>query len=191
MGASPIASTAITEFSLILDPSNTFSTSKQVVGKVYAANYAAPTPTLLGTAIGDMQGAYTDAAGRPLPDFSQLANGKIGGLTLVKGLYFWSTSVTISTDITLSGGAKMVWIFQIGGDITMASGVNIFLTNGAQAKNVFWQVAGEVTIGTNSHFEGIILCKTAIHFQTGSSLLGRALAQTAVTLQKNTITGPV
>ncbi|MEO5874534.1 MAG: ice-binding family protein, partial [Streptosporangiaceae bacterium] len=42
MGVFPSAATAITGFSLTLDPSGTFSTSPSVVGKAYAANYTTP-----------------------------------------------------------------------------------------------------------------------------------------------------
>ena len=65
------------------------------------------------------------------------------------------------------------------------------LSGGAQAKNIFWQVAGEVTMGTTSHFEGIILSKTGITLRTGASLNGRALAQTAVILDGNVVTKPL
>jgi hypothetical protein len=61
---------------------------------------------------------------------------------------------------------------------------------GLQAKNIFWQVAGTVTIGTTSHFEGIILSMTGITFQTVASFKGRALAQTAVVLDGNTVILP-
>jgi phosphate starvation-inducible protein PhoH len=59
------------------------------------------------------------------------------------------------------------------------------------AKNIFWQVAGHVTLETTSHFEGIILSQTAITFQTGASMNGRALAQTAVVLDQNAVTTPL
>ena len=72
----------------------------------------------------------------------------------------------------------------------MSSAVNITLTGGAQANNIFWQVSGAVTLGTTSHFEGNILGKTGINLQTGASINGRMLAQTAVTLQKNTANKP-
>ena len=87
IGVSPIDSTAITGFSLILTAGSPFATSAQITGKVYAPDYAAPTPDNLTTAIGDMQTAYTDAAGRTTPDFTELGAGQIGGLTLVPGLY--------------------------------------------------------------------------------------------------------
>jgi hypothetical protein len=63
---SPAAITYITGFSLTADPSNQHSTSEQVPGgKVFGANHASPTPSELGTAIGDALIAYTDAKSRP------------------------------------------------------------------------------------------------------------------------------
>jgi hypothetical protein len=192
LAVSPIASTAITGFSLILDSSGQFSTSSQVTGKVYAPDYASPTPVNLTAAIGDMQTAYTDAAGRTLPDYTELGSGNIGGMTLAPGLYKWSTDVTILADVTLSGSPTSVWIFQIAGDVTAASATTVILSGGAQADNIFWQVAGGVgvVLGTTSQFEGNILAEAGINLQTGASITGRLLAQTAVTLEANTITVP-
>jgi len=187
IGVSPIAATAITGFGLILDHSNTFSRSSLVTGKVYAADYAAPTPTMLTTAVSDMQTAYTDAAGRTLPNFTELGAGNIGGLTLRPGLYKWSSAVTIPTNVTLSGGENDVWIFQIAQTLGISSGKQVILSGDAKAKNIFWQVAGVTTLGTTSRFNGNILSQTAIVLQTGARLNGRALAQTAVTLDANTV----
>jgi hypothetical protein len=190
VGLSPAAASFVTGFSLVADSTNVFATSTQVVGKVFAANYAVPTPTSLTTAVGNMESAYTDAASRPTPDFLELGTGNIGGLTLVPGLYKWTSTVTIPANVTLAGGANDVWIFQTTGDLSMAAAKLVTLSGGAQAKNVFWQVAGQVTVGANSHFEGIILSKTAITLQTGATMNGRALAQTQVALQQATITQP-
>jgi Ice-binding-like len=137
-----------------------------------------------------METAYTDAAGRTLPKSVNLGAGDIGGLTLASGLYKWTSNVSISKDVTLAGGRNSVWIFQIAGTLTQASATKVILTGGALAKNVFWQSAGAVAIGTSAHFEGTILAKTMIAMNTGSSINGRLLAQTAVTLQKNTVTRP-
>jgi hypothetical protein len=190
IGVSPIASTAMTGFGLILDRSNTFSTSTLVTGRAYAANYAAPTPTMLTTAIRDMQTAFTDAAGRTLPTSTELGAGNIGGMTLSPGLYKWSSAVTIPTNVTLSGGPKDVWIFQIAQTLGISSGKQVILSGGAKAKNVFWQVTGQTTLGTTSRFNGIILDQTAIVMQTGARLNGRALAQTAVTMDANAVVTP-
>ena len=189
IGVSPIAATAITGFGLIKDSSNQFSTSSLVTGKVYAANYAPPTPSTMTTAVSDMQTAYSDAAGRTLPDFTELGAGNIGGKTLTPGLYKWGTAVTIPTDVTLSGGPNDVWIFQIAQTLSLSNGKQVILSGGAQAKNIFWQVAGQTTLGTTSVFNGNILDKTAIVLKTGATLNGRALAQTAVTLDANAVSG--
>jgi hypothetical protein len=188
IGLSPAAASFITGFSLTA--ATGYATSSQVTGNVYAADQAAPTPINLTTAVSDMQTAYTDAAGRVSPDFGELGTGNIGGMTLAPGLYKWTNTVTMPTSLTISGSATDVWIFQISGDLTMSSAVNITLTGGALPKNIFWQVAGTVTIGTTAHFEGVILSKTGITLQTGASMNGRALAQTAVILDANAVTKP-
>lgn len=187
VGLSPAAASFLTGFSLILPVGGAFSTSAQVTGNVYAADYAVPTPTNLTTAVGDMQLAYTNAAGRLLPDHTELAAGNIGGLTLPAGLYKWSNTVTIPKNVTLSGNANDVWIFQVAGGVTQATGARVILTGGALASNVFWQVAGIVTVGTSAHMEGQVMSQTAITLKTGASVNGRLLAQTAVTLAGNTI----
>lgn len=188
IGVSPVAATYITGFSLVLPAGGAYSTSPLVTGKVYAPTYAEPTATNLTTAVGDMQTAYTDGQGRSNPSATELGAGNIGGMTLAPGLYKWGTGVTIPANVTLSGGPTDVWIFQIAQGLNVASGVNVVLTGGAQAANVFWVVAGQVTIGTTAVVKGNILGQTAIVFNTGASLSGRALAQTAVTLDSNTIT---
>lgn len=191
IGISPAAASFITGFGLIADASNTFSTSSLVTGKVYAADYTSPTPTKMTTAIGDMQTAYTDAAGRTLPDYTELYAGDLTGKILTHGLYKWGTEVLISAGgVTISGTASDVWIFQIAQNLTVANGAIVTLSGGALASNIFWQVAGQVTLGTTADMKGIILCQTAIAMSTGATLNGRALAQTAVTLDANTITKP-
>ena len=185
LGLSPAATSYITGFSLT--DFTGYATSAQVTGNVYASDMADPTPINLTTAVENMITAYNDASGRPTPDFLELGTGNLGGKTLVPGLYKWTSTVTLPTDVTISGGADDVWIFQISGDLNMSAAVNLILEAGAQAKNIFWQVSGEATFGATSHFEGIILSMTGITFQTGASFNGRALAQTAVILDGNVI----
>ncbi len=171
-------------------------TCGEVSGTIYTADAAGPLPcavtdaTTLASAVGDMGFAYDDAAGRVAPDFTELGAGEIGGLTLAPGLYKWGTGLLISTDVTLSGGPDDVWIFQVAGTLNQASATRVTLAGGARAKNIFWQVAGAVTLGTTAHFEGIVLGKTLIAVNTGASVNGRLLAQTAVTLQMNAVTQP-
>lgn len=188
LGLSPAATSYVT--GLALTDATGYATSAQVTGKIYAANMVDPTPINLTTAVNNMITAYNDAAGRPSPDFTELGSGNIGGKTLIPGLYKWSNTVTMPTHVTLSGSATDVWIFQIAGNLTVSSAMKMTLSGGALAKNIFWQVAGQATFGTTSHIEGVILSMTGITFQTGASLNGRALAQTAVVLDKNAITKP-
>jgi hypothetical protein len=171
-------------------------TCGEVTGNIYVVDAAGPLPcaindaTTLTAAVGDMEAAYLDAEGRVSPNFLELGAGEIGGLTLAPGLYKWGTGLLISTDVTLSGGPNDVWIFQVAGTFNQASATRVTLTGGALAKNIFWQVAGAVTIGTTAHFEGVVLAKTLVAMNTGASMNGRMLAQTAVTLQMNAVTQP-
>ena len=190
IGVSPAAESYMTGFSQTNHTG--YATSPQLAAGsyMYAANMAPPTPAKMTTAIADMQTAYTDAAGRPTPDFTNLATGTLSGLTLVPGLYKWTTGVAITGNITISGGANDVWIFQVAGTLNEGNGVSVTLGGAAQAKNIFWQVSGAVTLGTTSHFKGNILGKTGITLQTGANMNGRALAQTLVALQQATVTKP-
>jgi hypothetical protein len=181
MGTSPISATAMTGFGLIMDSGNAFSTSTLVSGNVHEINNESPTPNMT-VAFLDMQAAYVDAAGRPDPDYADLGAGSIEGLTLDPGLYKWSTDVEFTSSLTFNGTDTDIWILQIDGDVKVGSGAIVELTGGALAENIFWQIAGKTTLGTSSHVEGVFLCKTQITFETGSSMNGAALAQTAVTL---------
>jgi hypothetical protein len=184
VGSSPISGSAI------------LISCAEVAGTIYSVDAAGPLPcrvtnaSRLTTAVSNMQTAYTDAAGRKNPNFLNLGAGNIGGKTLTPGLYKFTSNVIIPTNITISGGPNDIFIFQVAGTLNMSSATQIILTGGAQAKNIFWQTSGAVTLGTTSHFEGIILGKTGINLQTGASVTGRLLAQTAVTLQMNTVTKP-
>jgi hypothetical protein len=185
IGTSPITGAAI------------HVTCGEVAGTIYTVNAAGPLPcrvinaSRLTTAVLNMQTAYIDAAGRSNPNYLNLGAGNIGGKTLSPGLYKFTTGVTIPTNVTISGGPNDVWIFQVAGTLSMSSAMRITLAGGALAKNIFWQVSGAVTLGTTSHFEGVILGKTGINLQTGASINGRLLAQTAVTLQKSSVKRPM
>jgi ice-binding like protein len=189
LGISPAAATYLTGFALTADPTNVFSTSPQVTGKLYASDYSPPTPSDLTTAIGDMQTAFTDAAGRA-PNVTELGAGNIGGMTIAPGVYKWGTGLLIPTDVTLAGNAADVWIFQIAQGLTMSSAAHVVLSDGAVARNVFWEVAGLVDFGTTAHGEGIVLTQTSITLRTGASINGRLLAQTAVNMSGSAVVQP-
>lgn len=189
IGLSPAAASFVTGFALSAPPT-TFSTSALVTGNIYASDYNPSTPANLTASVLAMEAAYTDAAGRTLPDFTELGAGNINGMTLAPGLYKWGTGVTLPIAVTLTGGVNDVWIFQIAQNLTVGNGAIVTLSGGAQARNIYWQVAGQANLGTTSNFKGIILSKTLIAMNTGAILTGRALAQTAVTLNATAITQP-
>ncbi|KAF9035413.1 antifreeze protein [Hymenopellis radicata] len=188
VAVSPIAAVALTGFSLKLDSTGQYSTSPQVVGKLYAATYAVPTPATLTAAIGDLGTAFTDATGRVNPNFNNLGSGTISGLVLTPGLYKWSSALLITGDVTISGSPSDTWIFQVSGTMFVAAGKKVVLVGGALAKNIVWVVSGSVTAGPGAHLEGVILGKTSITLQTGATANSRLLAQTHVALQKATVT---
>jgi hypothetical protein len=195
VGLSPAARTYLTGWSLITEPTDTYFTSAQVVVpfKLYAADQVGGTTSAdLGTAVLNMQAAYTDAAGRTATSAAttNVGAGTLTSLTLTRGVYEWGSNVTIPTDLTLNGSATDVWIFKIAGTLTMAAAKNVILTGGALPKNVFWQVSNTVNIGANTHFSGIILGKTIITLGNLSSIDGRLLAQTDVNVDATTVTQP-
>jgi hypothetical protein len=158
--------------------------------------------TLVDNAVGDMDVAFTQAYGATLPSVTtEVGAGTIGLATpdFTPGIYKWSTDVDITGDITLSGSASDIWIFQIAGDLVVDSkdslllGVKVQLTGGAKASNVFWAVAGSnfgAVIGTYATFNGTILSSRQVILQTGAVLNGRALADTQVVLDHNAVTIP-
>ncbi len=192
IGVSPAAATLITGFSLSLESPNVYSTSAQVTGWIYAADYPVPTPANLTLAVSELELACMEAAARePDPGFLELNGGNLGGMILAPGVYRWSSGVSIPTDLTLHGNASSVWIFQIAQDLIMSSDTNIVLTGGARPGNVFWQVTGgPTTIGTMAHFEGILLTQTAVTVQAGATVTGRLLSQTSITIDGSTVLAP-
>lgn len=174
----------------------------EITGTIYTVDASGPAGSVpdasrLTAAQSDLTLAYNDAAGRtPVPSGPFLnpdnGSGNIGGQTLAPGLYKFTSSVSVTgSDLTLAGSATDVWIFQIASDLTVGDGIQIVLTGGARAANVFWQVGTSAMLGTTSVFKGTILADQSITMNTGASLEGRALARiAAVTLASSTVTQP-
>jgi hypothetical protein len=115
----------------------------------------------------------------------------LGGLNLLPGIYHSDGALSLTGVLTLTGDANAVWIFQAGSTLDTAAGSQIILIGGAKADNVYWAVGSSATLGANSIFKGNMMAYASITLNTGASLEGRALAQTAaVTLSDNTITKP-
>jgi hypothetical protein len=203
IAVSPIAATAMTGFGLTLDSSGQFSTATQVhastgyathPGHAYSASYGAPISETLTTAVLDMQNAYTDAASRVNNDAARinLGTGTLGGVNpggpeapLTPGVYTFGSNVNLAGDVEFSGAG--VYIIQITGNLVQAANYKVILSDGAEPENIFWQVAGFVSVGAGASMQGILLAKTKVDFITGSSLTGRILTQTACNLQMATI----
>eukprot|EP00979_Chaetoceros_neogracilis_P015288 scaffold5650_cov206-Chaetoceros_neogracile.AAC.1 len=165
LGTSSIKSGALTGFGLVQkDITSTFAISDLVTGRVYVANYAVPTPAMLTIAVSDMLAAYLDAAIRSDPDSLNLSDGTLNGETFVPGLYRWESIVTVI------------------GPLSVATNSSMKLLSGAIAKNIFWQIAGEIDLATHSHFEGIVLGAKSRKFQFGSSINGCVLLQSNIAL---------
>lgn len=139
----------------------------------------------------DLTAAYLDLAGRA-PGTTK--SGNIGGQTLAPGTYTSSSSLAISSgDLILDGqgDANAVFIFQIASTLTTTSGRQVILAGGAQAKNIYWQVGSDATLGTTSVFQGNILALSSVTLLTGATMDGRAFARNgAVTLDNNIVTVP-
>jgi hypothetical protein len=184
VGVSPAARSTITGL-----------TPAEVAGSIFGADDGGAVAVMLTQAKGDLTTAYNDAAGRtPVPTgpFLNPGGGNLSGLNLGPGLYKFTGAALISgSDVTLTGSASDVWIFQIASSLTVANGIHVVLAGGAQAANIYWQVGTSATLGTTVIFKGSILADQSIALHTLAKLDGRALARiAAVTLDSNTVTIP-
>jgi hypothetical protein len=174
-------------------PSVTGLTESQVKGTLYLS--ASPVTAKAQT---DLTTAYNEAAGAPCG--TDLTGVDLGGLTLVPGVYCFSSSAQLTGTLTLDaqGAPNSQWIFQIGSTLTTASSSAVIEINGGDDKQgppqlppwlqrsrgcfVYWQVGSSATIGVGTNFEGNILALTSITLN-GGIYHGKALASNgAVTM---------
>ena len=145
------------------------------------------------TAKTDLSTAYTQAANL-ISTNSITAGSDIGGQTLFPGVYTDTGVLTIGSNLTLDaqGNPCAVFVFQVAGDLNaLIAGSQVILTGGAQAANIYWQVAGATNLGVSVSFVGNILDQTSISMGANSTLEGRALALTGqVALSADSITKP-
>jgi hypothetical protein len=118
----------------------------------------------------------------------------LGGQSLVPGVYFQAATMNLSGPaLTLDAGGNpdAVWIFRAGSDLIVGPGASVNLVNGAQACNVYWQVASSATLDDGAALVGTVMARTSATLNAGATVQGRVLALDAtVTLINNTITRP-
>jgi hypothetical protein len=173
-------------------------TDSEVGGTIYVTDGTAPVaanatvnPGLLTTAINDMTNVWSTggSTGIDQPCTTNWSGTGAKDLTTVSPLgpgVYCADTFLLTGNLTLSGSG--VWIFKSAATLTTSAGSTV---TGGDPCNIWWRLvsAGSI-IGANSSFKGNILSGTSIAMQTGATLDGRALAQAAVTLDHNTITGP-
>lgn len=142
--------------------------------------------------------AYNDLAGRA---GAADPGANLGGLTLAPGIYATAGGAFLLTgsDLTLDGqgNSNAVWVFQMASTLTVgAAGAprSVILLNGAQARNIFWQVGSSATINAagGGTMVGTIISSAATSFSTSgnatiTTLNGRALALNASVTMVNTV----
>jgi hypothetical protein len=196
IGVSPAAASFITGFALNLPAGGAYSTSTLVNGAIYAPGYAPPTPANLTTAVGDRLAAYNAAAGMATSGGGNAdacpvgGSGNFGGVTLTPGVYTCTTAVSIPTATALTFSGAGVYVIKTTQTLTQAANTQVILTNGALAQDIFWQVAGNVSIQAGAHMEGNILSASNIALVTGATLKGRLYSATSIAMDANTVTQP-
>lgn len=169
-------------------------TASEVGGTIYAVDAFGPmgsvmNPGLLTTAINDMMTVFTGGTGVGIDQPCTTTYAGVQDLTLVSPLgpgVYCADAFLLTGNLTLSGSG--VWIFKSAATLTTSAGSSV---TGGDPCNVWWRLVSDADIFPNSSIIGTILAGTSINMQNGASLDGRALAQAAVTLDANIISGPV
>ncbi len=151
-------------------------------GSIHAADAVA------GQAQSDTTVAYNNLTGQACT--KDLTGQDLGGMTLTRGVYCFSSSAQLTGTLTLDAGgiSGAVFVFKIGSTLTTASNSTVQVINGGSFCNGFFQVGSSATLGTGTRFQGNILALTSITATTGANVMGRLLARNgAVTLDSNTV----
>jgi hypothetical protein len=180
VGLSPLAS-------CLGDGSPCSAIDPTINGTLYANDPAGKA----ATAKADLVSAYNDAQGRP----PGTVEADLSGLILAPGVYTSGATMMIATGATLTldgqGDPNAVWIFQIGSALTVGTGAEVKLINGAKAANVFWAIGSSSTLNANVKFKGTVLAQTSNSIEVGCTVDGRLLCSNgAITLKSDTINLP-
>ena len=160
--------------------------------EVYAGDDVGDPSDYLSIAREDLITAYRDAVARKTDkDKAEAYAGKPGGKILPAGIYRWSNGASVTSDMTLEGNDTDVFIFQINGDLNIAQKVQINLSGGVRARNIFWQVSGKVTLESTSFVPGTIMSQLTFEMKNLAQLNGRALVKNGkLLLSQNVIIKP-
>jgi hypothetical protein len=190
------------------DAVNVYTQTPLNIGSVNGSiNCAPPAPgtassmTIAAQALADAQIAYNSLAA--LPPGGDPGAGQLGGLVLPPAVYTAAggTFAVTTADLTLDaqGDTNAVWVFQSASALTVGLGATprrVLLINGAQARNVYWQVGSAARIEDGSAMVGTIIAPAGVTISTAgqtiqTTLTGRAIGLTAsVTMVNTTIVAP-
>ncbi len=149
----------------------------------------------------DALAAYNSLTPASRPGGTDPGAGQLGGLVLAPATYkaALGSFLITGTDLTLDaqGDANAVWVFQMASSLTVgAPGAprSVILVNGAQAKNVYWQVGSAATINPagGGTMVGTIIASAGVAFSTPgnaavTTLNGRAFSLGASVTMVNTV----
>ncbi len=152
-------------------------------------DYSATSPDV-NEAIEDMMSAFREVSEEKNDDVTTHEVGGFHSDDLTPGVHEWNDTLNIESDIAISGSEDDVWLIKIGNNLTVNENIQFTLNDGAQAANVYWYVDGDVTIGQDSQFEGVILSMGDITLEKGAEVNGRLFSQSSITLDDNTISEP-
>ena len=148
----------------------------------------------------DAQTAYNKLSPALLPG-GNMAFAQLGGLTLFPGVYKSPSGSFLLTgnNLTLDaqGDANAVWVFQAASSLTVGDAAvprSVILINGAQAKNVYWQIGSTAIINPSGGgtMVGTIIASSGIAISTVGNvaivtLNGRAIGLNASVTMTNTV----
>ena len=120
---------------------------------------------------------------------TQTLVGTLAGQNLAPGVYCVDAVAKTGT-LTLTGPLNGVWIFRVDGALT-GTNFSVVMAGGGQPSNVFWAPSAGATM-TTSVLQGNILAGDATNGSitlTGGTLVGRALANVAVTMTSASVIG--
>jgi len=185
------------------------------VGMVNGTIYTAPPPpngtcpegtattfAIATQALSDANAAFINLSPASRPGGTDPGAGQLGGIApLAPGTYkaAGGSFMITGADLTLDGqgDSNAIWVFQMASTLLVGdpgTPRNVILTNGAQAKNVYWQVGSSATINAagGGTMVGTIIASAGVTFSTAgnatiTTLNGRALGLNASVTMVNTV----